>query len=307
MRRLLLPLLGFLIGAAPPEVPIGTFQTWLSFKKAPLDVTSAGVSVHVEAMPCSRQPSIESEACRFDGYNNQAFVTVGAHGVVPVTVLTDRQALYVRVAVVRIDRRDPRPGVIIESQYGGSSGVLTLQLLVPRGNSYRALTLDNVRGAYLEGELADRLLDLSGDGAIDLKLSDGGFESVFGCNACTPRPAVFLAVKGDRIVDESRDPGLRGAFAAEMRALEPGCLSDRAGRNGTCAAYVADAARAGRFAAAWRAMVKHYEHGRDLWQPCDVPASAWVDHRCPAGHGTRFDDFPASLRAFLQRAGYLSS
>ncbi len=61
------------------------------------------------------------------------------------------------------------------------------------------------------------------------------------------------------------------------------------------------------FAAAWGAMVKHHEHGRDVWQPCDVPASDWVDHHCPAGHDTRFDDFPASLRAFLQRSGYISS
>ncbi|WP_277984246.1 hypothetical protein [Sphingomonas faeni] len=307
MRIILLALAWFLISAAPADAPIGTFQTWASYKKLPLDFTSGGVIVHVEAMPCSNPPATESESCRYDGFNNQAFVTVGGRGVAPMTVLTDKQSAYARIAVVRFDWHDPRPGVIVESQYGGSGGKLTLQLLVPSSNSYRSVSLEDYNGADLEVQLADLPEDLSGDGRIDLKFEDGAFDSIFGCNACTPRPPVFFAVKEGKIVDESRDPALRGLFAADMVRSAPICLSNKRYRNGACAAYTADAARAGQFEAAWALMLKHYEHGSDLWEPCDMPVSAWVNHRCPEGHVTHFRDFPESLHAYLVRTGYLSS
>ena len=308
MRIILLALGWFLIGAAPADPPIGTFQTWSAYEKVPLDFTSGGVSVHVEALPCSNLPAIQNESCRYDGRNNQALVTVGGRGVAPMTVLTDRQSSYARIAVVHFDRHDPRPGVIVESQYGGSGGILTLQLLVPTYNSYRAVPLDDYKGAYLEGQLADVPQDLSGDGRIDLKFEDGAFESVFGCNACTPRPPILFAVKEGKIVDESRDPALSGVFAADMARLAPMCTSNEPDRNGACAAYVADAARAGQFEAAWAAMLKHYQpDASQLWEPCNVPVSAWVNHRCPEGHVTHFRNFPESLRAFLVRTGYLAS
>ena len=51
-------------------------------------------------------------------------------------------------------------------------------------------------------------------------------------------------------------------------------------RNGQCAAYVADAARLGQAASAWRVMLAHYRHE-------------------PAG-------YPAALRSFLVAEGYLT-
>jgi hypothetical protein len=165
--------------------------------------------------------------------------------------------------------------------------------------------MDRPGGSHLQGELADSPQDLSGDGSIDLKLEDGAFDSVFGCNACTPRPPKLFTVKDGKVVDESRDPALRGVFAADMARLAPICLSKTHDRNGACATYVADAARAGRFEAAWAAMLKHYEPGGYLWEPCSVPVSAWTDHRCPEGRITRFKNFPASLRAFLKQTSYL--
>lgn len=293
-----------LTAAAPAEAPIGRFQTWLAFKKAPMAFASGGVTVRVAALPCPAQP-VGDSTCRWEGYNNRALITVSAPGVVPSSVTTDRQSAYVRIAVVRFRRDDPRRGVIVESQYGGSGGTMTVQLLVPNGDGYRAVSMDRRGGFDLQGELADSPHDLSGDGRIDLKLEDGAFDSVFGCNACTPRPPKLFTIEDGEIVDESRDPALRGVFAADMRRLAPICLSKARDRNGACAAYVADAARAGRFDAAWTAMLKHYDHDGARGEPCNVPASAWPDHRCPEGHVTRFASFPASLYAFLRRTGYL--
>ena len=53
--------------------------------------------------------------------------------------------------------------------------------------------------------------------------------------------------------------------------------------------------------------LERYEHGSDLWEPCNVPVSAWVNHRCPERHVTHLRDFPESLRAYLMRTGYFSS
>ena len=300
MRVLGLALALLLVGAAPAEVPIGHFQTWFADKKMPLTFISDGVSGHVEILPCPTEDS----ACRTDGYNPQAAVTVSAPGVMPLTVMTDLTSGYNRIAVVRFDRRDARSGLIVESQYGGSSGALTVQLLIPNRNGYKALALGRHDLPYLEGELPDGPKDLSGDGRIELKFGDSAFDSTFGCNACTPRPPRVFAVKDGRIIEESRDPALRALYEVDMSQLAAICLSKARYRNGACAAYVADAARAGRFNAAWTAMLKHYEHDGDLWNSCSLPESAWENN------GTKqraecYHDFPSSLRAFLARTGYL--
>ncbi|MBB4049961.1 MULTISPECIES: hypothetical protein [Sphingomonas] len=287
MHLLLLPALLF-ASAAEAAVPIGHFQTWLPSSRAPMAFTSGGVTVEVAPLPCPAHP-VGDGGCSGDGYNNQARVTVQATGVEPMSVTTDRQSGYARIAVVRFGRSDPRPGVIVESQSGGSAGALSMQFLVPSGAGYRVLPLPQTPDHPLQGQIADEPRDLSGDGYIDLTLEDGAFGNAFGCNACTPRPPRVFAVKQGRVVDESRDPALRPVFAADMARLEPRCLSTQTYRNGACAAYVADAARAGRFKAAWARMLAHYERGGAVWQP---------------DKGRRFKDFPESLRAFLIRTGY---
>jgi len=304
MRVLPLILSILLLGAAPADVPIGQFREWLSFKKQPLDFTSGGVTVHVAPLPCPAKP-VGDTSCRWDGFNNQGSVTVSAPGIRPLTVTTDRQSDYARIAIVRFEPHDPRPGVIVESQYGGSGGELTVQLLLPVGDGYRAVPVARRGGGILEGQIADFPIDRSGDGRVDLILEDAAFDTTFGCNGCTPRPPRIFAVIGGVPTDESDDPALRSVFAADMKRLAPRCFSGEPDRNGSCAAYVADAARGGQFAAAWAAMLRHYEHGKDVRQFCDSHGSAEQHYACKPGHETRYRDFPESLRAFLIRAGYL--
>ena len=302
MARLALAML--LVGAAPAEVASGVFRKWAASDRMPLDFTSDGIRIHVAALPCPPDEHTDT-TCSWEGYNNRAAVTVTAPGMVPVTIKTGRAGAYARLAVVRFDMRDPRPGVIVESQSGGSGGDLTVQLLVPQGRSFRTLAFGEERVDHVQGEISDYPRDLSGDGHIDLVLTDGNFDSVFGCNACTPRPPRIFTVRNGKVVDESRDAALRPVFLAHMALLAPLCRTDESDRNGACAAYVADAARAGRFATAWKMMLRHYERGKDVAQVCSVPTSAKTHYRCPEGHETHYRDFPDSLRAFLTRAGYL--
>lgn len=309
---LLAPLTAALLGAAPlPDaVPLGTFSTWLGVDRKPLHIVSGGVAVSVEALPCSTNTNTES-TCYFEGYNNQAAITVTAPGLPPFRTISSDQAMYVRVAVTWVDRRDPRPGVVIDNQSGGSGGDTRVEVLQPRGEGYSSipLTARNATsrdGRMVQGEIADGVGDLTGDGRIDLVLRDPAFDSTFGCNACTPRPPMVLSIVDGHAVDLSADPSARPVFARDMIARRAGCRSHH-DRNGECAAYVADTARLGRFAAGWRDMLTHYDRQDQLPVPQGCTAPRQTDGRCPAGEQTRYSSFPESLRAFLVTAGYITA
>lgn len=299
------PLAFLVASAAPPRgVPVDKFQTWMASKRTPLDFHSAGVRIRVVAQPCPARP-VGDTSCHWYGFNNQANVTVSAPGLRRVTISTDRQSSYARVAIVKFDKRDARPGVIIESQSGGSAGDMSAQLLIPAKEGYRVLMLGKPGALDLQGEIADFPRDKSGDGRIDLELEDGRFAYVFGCGACTPRPPRVFTVKDGKIVDESPDPNLRSVFIADMARLAPICFSRQRYRNGACAAYVADAARAGQFSSAWTKMVKHYERKGDLWQGCKLSIAELQSRPCPQQYVIRYQTFPESLRAFLTQTKYL--
>jgi hypothetical protein len=65
----LAPLCLLISGA--PAAPVGKIQTWLAFKKAPIEFASGGVTVRAEALPCPAQ-SMSDSTCRWEGCNNQA-------------------------------------------------------------------------------------------------------------------------------------------------------------------------------------------------------------------------------------------
>lgn len=262
--------------------------------------TSDGLRIVIAPAPCDRLP--RTEGCRWDPQNNQGEVTVTSAGTEPFTVRTDDQSSFYRVAVVRFHAGDRRPGVVIENESGGSGGDVRVHLLIPSGPGYRQTVLPGL----LQGELPPVLTDISGDGAVDFVLGDGNFDSVFGCNACTPRPRVVLTIRSGVPTDVSREPAYAAVFRRDMARLRPVCLSNTRYRNGACAAYVAEAARIGQFRIAWNEMLRHWERAENnLWQSCDVPPSAWTDRRCSPGKGSNYRTFPESLHAFLMRTGYI--
>ncbi len=281
-------------------VPPGTFRSWKP-GDGRVAWISGGVRIAIEPAPCAKPP--QTEGCRYDPENNQPLVTVRAPGLPVYRALGDDQSSFYRVAVVRFERGDARPGVVIENQSGGSAGNVREQLLIPRGRAFRQVWLPG----ELQGELPRRLRDLSGDGRIDFVLGDGRFAFAFGCNACTPRPAVVLTVRHGRAIDVSRAPAYAAVFRRDLPLFRRRCFDRQEGyRNGSCAAYVATAARLGRYAAAWRQMLRHYNRkGIDLWQDCTVPPAQWGRDGCPAGKHTHYATFPQSLAAFLRKTGYI--
>ena len=71
-----------------------------------------------------------------------------------------------------------------------------------------------------------------------------------------------------------------------------------------CAAYVASAARLGRFDQAWSEMLRAYDRNSNWPLPGDCRV-ALVDYRCPEGQRTEYADYPEALRAFLVQQGYI--
>jgi hypothetical protein len=156
------------------------------------------------------------------------------------------------------------------------------------------------------GGISDNPRDLSGDGRLDFVLRDKRFSSLFGCHGCRVLPPVILNIRNGQSIEISRLPAFLPLFEKQMREARASCISDDSERNPACAAYVADAARLGRFKSAWAEMLRHYRRDElSLWQSCEVPISQWIDHRCPAGRSSAYRDFPQSLHAFLQHTGYI--
>ncbi len=291
-------LLGLSARADPVEaqVPDGTFRFWQPSAGVATWI-SAGVRIRIEPAPCRTPP--QTEGCSFDHVNNQPLVTVTAPGLPEYRTLGDSQSSFYRIAVARLQPGDSRPGIVLENQSGGSGGDVREQILFPEGTGYREQFLP----VHLQGELPARLSDLSGDGAVDFVLGDGSFDGAFGCNACTPRPPRVLSFRNGAVVDVSREHAYAGVFQRALPGLRDRCFDrHQRYRNGSCAAYVATAARLGQAATAWTAMLRHYNReGIDIWRGCVAAAprgNTGADQPC-------YRTFPQSLAAFLRKTEYM--
>lgn len=130
MRMLARLLPALLLGTAPQPsttVPLGVFQTWGIHPAVPLSFVAGSVTVEVSATPC-RVPA-QIEGCRFDGISNQAVVSVSQPGSPPFRMMSNRQASFVRVAVVRLAPGRGKSGVVVDNQWGGSAGLTAVTVI----------------------------------------------------------------------------------------------------------------------------------------------------------------------------------
>ena len=207
-------------------------------------------------------------------------MTVTQPGIVPFQMISDRQASFVRVAVIHLAPGTGRSAVVVDNQWGGSAGLTAVTVIEPEAGGFRAVPLEHHGSRELTGEVSLLPRGLVKDGRPGFVLEARGFNFSGECNACTPGTPLVLAVRDGHSVDISSDPAVRPLFAHDLPAHRRVCVSEERERNGNCAAFVADAARLGQAASAWRVMLAHYRHE-------------------PAG-------YPAALRSFLVAEGYLT-
>ncbi|WP_313539842.1 hypothetical protein [Sphingomonas sp.] len=275
----LLPLL--LAGAAPAgpvAVPLDAFQTWGIRPAVPVSFVAGGVTVEVAATPC--QVPGQNEGCTSEGVSNQAVISVTQPGLPTFRMTSNAQASFVRVAVLRLGPGGGRAGIVVDNQWGGSGGFTAVTVIEPVAGGFRAVPLTYHGGTELVGEVRMVSRHLLRDGRPAFLLETFGFHFTGECNACTRGVPLVLTVRDGRSEDISGDPALRPLFARDLPAHRRICLSTTGERNGHCAAFVADAARLGQVATAWRLMLAHYRP--------DATA------------------FPAALRSLLVSEGYIT-
>ncbi|MBB5715095.1 hypothetical protein [Sphingomonas aerophila] len=156
-----------------------------------------------------------------------------------------------------------------------------MTVIEPVVGGFHAVPLEHDGSTKLFGEVAMLPRRLMKEGQPGFVLEAPGFNHSHECNACVPRPPLVLTIRDGRSVDISASPSVRPLFARDLTAHRRVCFSTERERNGSCAAFVADAARLGQAAFAWRLMLSHYRPE-------------------PAG-------YPAALRSYLVREGYLTS
>ena len=206
-----------------------------------------------------------------------------------------------RVTVGRWDAA--RPYVLFQSYSGGAHCCNEVHVVYPDGGRLRVVDLGEYDGDYLDTLPTDR----NGDGRLDFVFADNSFLYAFASYAESWAPPQVINVIDGRAVDVSADPSLRPVYAAEMARERQACVYPEDGLtpNGACAAYVASAARVGRFDTAWAEMLGAYDRHSDWTLPtgCRV---ALVDHQCPQGQAIEYGNYPVALRAFLIEQGYIA-
>jgi hypothetical protein len=195
--------------------------------------------------------------------------------------------------------------LMLESYTGGMHCCDHVQIAAPSPGRFELVDL----GAYDGDRLAERPSDVDGDGVLDFVVSDDRFLYAFSSYAESVAPTQFLNIVGGKAVDVSARPGFRPRYERLMARLARSCSPRRKddASNGACAAYVAAAARAGRFDAAWADMLQAYDRSGNsaVWLPTECRV-ALSEGECPEAETIRYSTFPEALRAFLIRNGYIA-
>lgn len=191
--------------------------------------------------------------------------------------------------------------LLLESYTGGAHCCDEVQAVVPEGRRFRVVAIGDFDG----DRLARLPADLDGDGAVDFVASDDRFLYAFASYAASRAPPRIFNIVGGKAVDVSARPAFRPVFATAMAKARTWCVGRGEGEvNGACAAYVADAARAGRFPEAWAEMLRAHQRPGGGPDGCRIALRGGAT--CPGRQTIRYPTYPEALRAFLIRTGYIA-
>jgi hypothetical protein len=274
---------------APADRPLGTQIEWsYEQQRNPVRYRFGDVTLTVRGI--------------VDGEMIAPRITVEAPGR-PPAVMTGSSVgptFTHQIGVGRFDRSGAT-FVQLQSFTGGAHCCNAIQVAVIEGRRIRVVEL-----GFWDGEGGDMPRDEDGDGLVDFVQRDDSFLYAFTYYAASLAPPRVLNIVDGRVVDVSDRPGFRGLFQAFVNDVRSSCLAPEgdAEPNGACAAYVAAAARAGQFDAAWARMLRAYNRRSD-WE---LPTGCRVDvgnAECPPASVIRYRTYPEALRYFLVRRGYI--
>ncbi len=266
MRALLLALVAPLIGAAPaPGARPIAPATFVEWNGS--DGTRSFTQGGVTVTLDARPPE------------GSPVLTVSAAGKAPLRIVVTGDDAFTEfhehIGIGPLVRGQS-PSVLFQSWTGGAHCCERVIAVMPSGNRFVKVDL----GKW-DGDPIDWPTDLSGDGVVDFPLRDQRFLYAFDCYACSWAPIKVMTIRNYRAVDVSTLAAFRPLYAADLPKAREACLDETKNpiNEGYCAGYLATAARLGRFDRAWAEMMKTST--------------------------AKTDDFPASVRDFLRKQGYI--
>lgn len=218
-------------------------------------------------------------------------LTVEMPGTAAFTIAANEEDAF-PPAVMVVPNSPQRPIVLFQTYSGGAHCCITVKAIVPEGGGLQAVPVYSGDGGPVETPPRD----VNGDGRIDFVFPDNAFYYAFASYAESLAPARIVNIVDGRAVDVSDRPDFRSVYEGEIADARAACIGGEGGDdggnpNGACAAYVAIAARLGRFDAAWAEMLRHYRRDAGI----DFP-------------GDRMEgklDYPNALRRFLIEHHYI--
>jgi hypothetical protein len=217
-------------------------------------------------------------------------ITVSAPGVAPLRIANqDSMAHYASsIGIGPLTRGGPL-AVIVQTYTGGAHCCMHVVAAVRVGKAFRAVDFGEWDGDGIAWPT-----DISGDGVADFRFVDNAFLYAFGSYAGSYPPPLVMNIRGLKAVDVSAEPAFRPLYAKDVVAARKGCLGESEPNGGACAAWAADAARLGQFAAVWPRVVKAIGTGGEWPNSCGQKPQP---KPC-------YSDYPTALRAFLRKQGY---
>lgn len=200
------------------------------------------------------------------------------------------------IGVGKLDPVSKTNQIIFATYTGGAHCCTNVRVLELIGGTWEELAV----GTFQGGGLTEFPKDINGDGTLDIVATDDLFAYAFAsfAESFLP-PRVFNVVSGS-VIEVSKEQQFSNLYRADMQAAQKECLSHN---NGACAAFVADASRAGLHDWAWQVMLSNYDANShwDFPTKCLVPT---VNRTCPKGQEYKFTNFPDALDWFLSDTGY---
>jgi hypothetical protein len=232
---------------------------------------------------------------RADPEASNTYILIEAPGRRPRAFEYDA-VLGLSVAVGRLDMARPGPQLVVVRRDSGFSCCVALDLATPVGDSWRSKEI----GRWSDVGVGDRLTDRDGDGAPDFVATDMDYYREFHGYGRWSSPDEVLQIRAGRIVDVSHSKAFAPMYQEQMQARRKSCEMDH--DNSSCAAFVALAARLGRFDWAWAIMLRNYNK-EEPWSARCVRRGG--KERCSDDPSDWRSDFPAALREGLEHTGYL--
>ena len=202
--------------------------------------------------------------------------------------------------IVEMDPTNPHPEVLF-STYSGGAHCCNIRRIVASAQDGKSWHL--IEGGAIDGDISGAR-DADFDGTFEIVHRDNRFLYTFASYAGSTAPLQIFALKGRELVDVSFEERFRYLHEQTLRDMETdaGNVAGMHERNGFLAGYVAVKYLLGQGREGWQFMLDNYDRNSD-WDLSACIGGYDEDGNCRKT--TRYPEFPAALKDFLKRAGYI--